>query len=80
MMKDTDLDVAIKAIFQRIFGVRPEDIHDQTGWNDLERWDSLGHLELIEALREAFQIEIGPEQALEMGTVGAIKRVLGSEV
>jgi acyl carrier protein len=78
-MKDKDLDAAIKAIFWRVFQVRPEEITDQTGWDDLERWDSLGHLELVEALREEFQIAIPPEEALEMGTVGDIKRIVGRD-
>lgn len=76
MMKDNDLDAAIKAIFQRVFKVRPEELTDQTHWGDLERWDSLGHLELLEALQEEFQIKIPPEQALDMFSLGDIKRVV----
>jgi len=75
-MRETDLDPAIKAIFGRVFEVRPEEITNQTRRGDLERWDSLGHLVLLEALREEFRIEIEPEQALEMETVGDVKRVV----
>ena len=76
MTKDHNLDTTIKAIFQRVFEVRPEEITDQARRGDLERWDSLGHLVLLEALQEEFHIEIPPEQALEMETVSDIKRVV----
>ncbi len=76
MTESIDLNAKIKAIFQRVFEVRPEEIADQTRRGELERWDSLGHLVLLEALREEFRIEIPPEQALEMETVQDIKRVV----
>jgi acyl carrier protein len=75
-MQGNHLDTTIKAIFRRLFQVQPEALTDAIGWNDLEQWDSLGHLELLDALREAFRVEIPPEEALEMSTVGAIKRVV----
>jgi acyl carrier protein len=78
MTKDNNLDATIKAIFQRVFEVRPEEVDDQTRRGQLERWDSLGHLVLLEALREEFLIEIPPEQALEMETVEDIKRVVNA--
>lgn len=75
-MQGNDFDSTIKTIFQRLFKVQPEALTDSIGWNDLEQWDSLGHLELLDALREAFRVEIPPEEALEMSTIGAIKRVV----
>ncbi|HLB88936.1 MAG TPA: acyl carrier protein [Terriglobales bacterium] len=75
-MRETDLHRAIQAVFGQVFEARPEEITNQTRRGDLERWDSLGHLVLLEALREEFRIEIEPEQALEMETVGDVKRVL----
>jgi acyl carrier protein len=78
MTQDDILDAAIKAIFWRVFQIQPEEITDQTSWDDLEQWDSLGHLELLEALREAFHIDIPPEQAVEMRAVGDIKRMVSS--
>jgi acyl carrier protein len=76
MTNDENLDATIKAIFRRVFDVSPEQISDQTGWGDLERWDSLGHLMLLDALREEFRIQIPPEVALDMSSVAEIKRIL----
>ncbi len=71
-----NLDETIKAIFKQVFEAPPEEVSDQTRRGEFERWDSLGHLVLLEALREQFQIKIEPEQALEMETVGDIKRIV----
>ena len=82
MTKSNNLDQTIKAIFKRVFEAPAEEVSDRTRRGEFERWDSLGHLVLLEALREEFQIEIEPERALEMETVGDIKRIvtaLGAE-
>ena len=76
MISDNNLDGRVRAIFQQLFEVAPEIINDQTRRGDLERWDSLGHLDLVETLRVEFQIDIRPEEALEMETVADIKRII----
>jgi acyl carrier protein len=74
MLKENDVELMIKTIFLQVFEVPPGEITDQTRRGELERWDSLGHLVLLESLREKFRIEIEPEQALEMETIKDIKR------
>jgi acyl carrier protein len=74
MLKENDVELMIKTIFLQVFEVPPGEITDQTRRGELERWDSLGHLILLESLREKFRIEIEPEQALEMETIKDIKR------
>ena len=76
MISDNNLDGRIRAIFQQLFDVAPGIINDQTRRGDLERWDSLGHLDLVGTLRVEFQIDIRPEEALEMETVADIKRII----
>jgi acyl carrier protein len=71
-----DLGAQIRVVLQLTFQVPAEVITDETRRGDLERWDSLGHLTLIEALRQQFGVEIAPEQALEMETVQDIKRII----
>jgi len=70
------LDRRIKLIFGRVFQVDSDLIDDETRRGAFEQWDSLGHLNLLEVLNEEFDLEIPPEQALEMETVADIKRVI----
>jgi acyl carrier protein len=76
-MTNTDrLDERIKLVFAETFQIAPELIADETRRGAFECWDSLGHLDLIEALNNEFAVEIPPEQALDMETVADIKRVI----
>ncbi|MBK9128067.1 MAG: acyl carrier protein [Phycisphaerales bacterium] len=74
----SSLDAALRALFQRVFKIAPKDLSDRTRRGSLEAWDSLGHLELLEALRKEFGVEIAPEQALEMETFADVRRVVAS--
>lgn len=76
MSDDRELEGTIKAIMARVFEVGPEAITEKTRRRDFERWDSLGHLALIGALQDEFQIEIPPDQALEMETIEDVKRAV----
>jgi acyl carrier protein len=76
MSDDKKLDARIRAIMGRIFEVRPEDVTEKTRRGELERWDSLSHLALLTAIQEEFQIDIPPDQALEMGTLEDIRRTV----
>ena len=68
----------VNALLQRVFEVGPRQLRDETRRGDLDRWDSLGHLTLIEALREEFGFDIPPELALSMDTVADIKRIMSA--
>jgi acyl carrier protein len=67
----------VDTLFRRVFEVGPRQLRDESRRGDVDRWDSLGHLTLIEALREEFGVDIPPELALSMDTVADIKRIMG---
>jgi acyl carrier protein len=76
MNPDHDLDRAVKTLFHRLFEVEPDSVTDQTRRGELERWDSLGHLDLLEAVRNEFGVDVQPEQALQMETFLDVKRTI----
>lgn len=78
MGSEQAIESTLKRVFCAVFDVAPEAVSDQTRRGELERWDSLGHIDLLEALRNEFRFEIPVDQALEMETVGDIKRILRS--
>jgi acyl carrier protein len=75
-MTGESIEPQVKHLFQSLFSVQPEAVTDGLRRGVLERWDSLGHLNLIEALQEKFQIEIPLEMALEMETFGDVNRIV----
>ena len=76
MSGSNGLDDRIKRLFEGLFRVSPELVDDDTRRGALEGWDSLGHLNLVDALREEFGVEISPEQALDIETVRDIKGMI----
>jgi len=53
-----------------------EDIKDEMGPDDIETWDSLGHVELITSLEEAFDIALDVVDISRMYTIGDIKKIV----
>jgi len=56
---------------------KEEDINDDMGPDEIESWDSLGHVELITSLEEVFDISLGVVDISRMYTVGDIKKIVG---
>lgn len=53
-----------------------EDINDDLGPDDLDSWDSLGHVDLITNLEEAFDISLDVVDISRMYTIGGIKKIV----
>ena len=66
----------VEEVFCRVLRLSPEELHDEVRRGTLEAWDSLGHVALVGALNEAFGIQLDPERALSMHTLGDIKRIV----
>ena len=52
------------------------DLKDELAPGDLDSWDSLGHLHLISAIEEEYDLEFEMEQVEEMESIGKIKEIL----
>ena len=73
---EDNLTGRIYAIFNRLFHVPANQLSEQTERRNLEEWDSLGHLVLIEALSQEFGIQISAEEALELDAISDIKQLV----
>ena len=60
------MESKIKEIFSDVFLIEIKSISPETSQNDLAEWDSLGHLNLVTALEEEFNISFTEENILEM--------------
>jgi acyl carrier protein len=54
------------SIFKQVFDA---DVTEQTSQQDIEKWDSLGHLNLVVALEEEFDVSFEPKDITEMISV-----------
>ena len=52
------------------------ELTNETGPDEIDSWDSLGHVNIITAVEDEFDVEITPEEIGEIKTVGDIKEML----
>jgi acyl carrier protein len=64
------IKMKIISVIQKVFEI--EQIDENTSQQDIEKWDSLGHLNLIVALEEEFDVLFEPEEIAEMTSVQKI--------
>jgi acyl carrier protein len=71
----------IKEVFSTILQCTPDEIHDKTTPETLERWDSFQHLVLVAGFEEEFGIEIEPEEIDRMfRNFGVFREIIESKL
>jgi acyl carrier protein len=66
----------LKQVLADVFKIDIQSINDDTSVDNVEKWDSLNHLNLVLALEEAFDISFTEEQTIEILNYPLIKMVL----
>lgn len=67
-MNDAELKIKIKEIFSIILEVPIEKITDDISPHNTKKWDSLNHLKIIMEIENIFNIDILPEEAINLLT------------
>lgn len=55
-------------VFANVFEIDPLVITDETSPENLPAWDSLAHVQLIQALEQAFSVAIPPDDGIDFET------------
>lgn len=71
-----DLLKRIAAVFHKTFAVPAHIVALETIPNELARWDSLGHMNLVKALEQEFAVKFENDEIVEMVSVAGIIEVL----
>jgi acyl carrier protein len=67
-----ELDIKLEKILKEVFKI--EKINFEGSIEDISEWDSLTHIQLINAIDEEFEIEIGLNDAIIMTSIPIIKK------
>ena len=67
-----DVQGKVMQVVVNIFQVSPEKISTKTTSDDVEKWDSLNHINMIQALEQEFGVRYDEEQVVSMLSVGEI--------
>ena len=72
MNKKNDVNV----IIAKVFSISESEVNDQSGPENIERWDSFNSLVLIDELESEFSIQFTISEVTDVYTVSDIKRHL----
>jgi acyl carrier protein len=70
----------IKNVMAAVFNYPNEQIQDDTSSDSIDKWDSVGHMNLIVGLEEEFGIIIEDDEISEMLNFALIKEILKSKI
>ena len=70
-----DVQEKVMQVVVNIFQVSPDKISTKTTSDDIEKWDSLNHINMIQALEQEFGIRYDQEQMVSMLSVEEIIEV-----
>ena len=66
----------IHQVVSRVFGIPLEKVTENSSPDNIEKWDSLSHINLIVSIEAEFAINLTPEEAMEMLSVKLIRLTL----
>ncbi len=73
-MDSSEVEAKIKQIMSAVFSMKPEDINQTTNNENVAKWDSISHMNLIVALEDGFGIEFLDR---EIGPLTSYPKILG---
>ena len=70
----------IKKIMAKSFKILPDEINNETTPMNVKSWDSLGHLNMVIALEEEFNIDFNDDDALKLITYPMILEIITKKI
>ena len=72
MTGSDELAARVRAVIAETFELEPASLPAEPDVESIEKWDSLGHMQLIEALEVAFGLEVAHADAVQLLSQSAI--------
>ena len=66
----------LKEVISNVLGVSIDAINDNSSPDSIDKWDSLSHLNLVMAIEAEFDVELTPEDSMDMLSVKLIRMIL----
>lgn len=67
-------------IIANTLDVRVSEINDSSSIGDFPAWDSLGHMNLLQNIQDEFDIELDPEEIIELEDVQDIVKAVEAKL
>jgi len=66
-------------VISDVLGIPVEHINDESSPDNIDKWDSLTHINLIIAIESEFGVSLTPEDTMDMLSVKLIRIILESK-
>ena len=63
-------------IFSNTLQIEPSSVNDELQYNSIAEWDSVGHMSLVAALEEAFDILMDTDDIIELSSFAKALSIL----
>lgn len=70
----------LQAIFREVFEDETIILRDEMTAEDIEDWDSLTHIQLIEAIEDSFKIKFTLQEIVNLETVGEFVELVEKKI
>lgn len=70
-MNRADVTSALEKVFAKVFG-RPIALRDSMTASDVEGWDSMNNIRLLDAVEREFGISMSVSEVMGLGSVGSL--------
>ncbi len=57
-----------KEIFKTSLNIKDDQIIDELKYNDIEEWDSIGHMSLVSAIEDKFKISLETDDIIDFSS------------
>ena len=74
------MDDRLAKIFKDTFNLDDSKVNDGIKYEQLEGWDSMGHLMLITAIEKEYGIGLLPDEVIIMGDIPTITKIINSHL
>lgn len=74
------MDEQLKEVFAEALDIEIDEIEEDSSQDNLEDWDSLGHLNLISEIEKTFKVKITMDEVMAMTTYAKVKEVVSTHL
>lgn len=70
------MEQRLKKVFSESLGIDKNQVDDGLEYNTIQEWDSVGHMSLIAAIEEEFDIMIETDDIIDMSSFKIAKKIV----
>ena len=68
----------LNKILCEVFRLKEHDLKDDLSMSNVQRWDSLTHMDLVTSIEEELNIQLSMDDIMNMTDIGTVRAIVGS--